>query len=291
MTYGEEKVFIKLRDGEKDGALIENREGKENTYYTKQFATHWNCEKLQVHQGFAYREEGDKNPPKTITYVTGIARLSSDHDVSVIGEPQNTTTTVELSFRPDNSPDLLNKSENETEESRYRLSRSYGRAFMGFNRGDREIRSNDQWWLECHLHSTALQHLINAISAGTLSKASFSVRLNNLYTDEPTYVPYSREAHLFLRPDKRDNTINAPEVAFGWLEGLGLSLRTVEIAPTFEIEPDHEQDTHEADVADSEPQPTIQASQLVADRIDALRQTVKWAGGLIALSLSLLLLK
>lgn len=110
MTYGEEKVFIKLRDGEKDGALIENREGKENTYYTKQFATHWNCEKLQVHQGFAYREEGDKNPPKTITYVTGIARLSSDHDVSVIGEPQNTTTTVKLSFRPDNSPDLLNKS-------------------------------------------------------------------------------------------------------------------------------------------------------------------------------------
>lgn len=291
MAYGEEKVFIQLRDGEKDGALIETREGKEQAYYTKQFATHWNCEKLQVRQGFAYREEGDKDPPKTITYVTGTARLSSDYDVSVIGEPENRTTTVELSFRPDDSPELLKKSESETEESKYRLCRSYGRAFMGFNRGDWEIRSNDQWWLECHLHSTALQHLINSISAGTLSQASLSVRLNNLYTDEPPYVPFSREAHLFLRPDKRDNTINAPEVAFGWLEGLGLSLGTVDISHPFEIEPEYEQGTREADVTDSVPQPTIQASQFVASRIDALRRTVKWVGGLIALALFLLLFK
>lgn len=291
MAYGEEKVAIDLRDGEKDGALIEAREGKEQTYYPKQFATHWDCERLQVRQGFAYREEGDQDPPKTITYVTGIARLSSDYDVSVIGEPENRTTTVELSFRPDDSPDLLKKNENETEESRYRLSRSYGRALMGFNRADWEVRSNDQWWLECHLHSTALQHLINAISAGTLSQASLSVRLNNLYTDEPPYVPFSREAHLFLRPDKRDNTINAPEIAFGWLEALGISLGAVVIAPPPELEPDYEQDAREADVTDSAPQPTIQASQVVAARIDALRRTVKWVGGLITLALFLLLFK
>ena len=85
MAYGEEKIAIKLRDGEENGALIETREdGKEKNYYLKQFATHWICEKLQVRQGFAYREEGDQDPPKTITYVTGIARLSSDYDISVI---------------------------------------------------------------------------------------------------------------------------------------------------------------------------------------------------------------
>lgn len=292
MAYGEEKVAIKLRNGEENGALIETREdGKEENYYPKQFATHWSCEKLQVRQGFAYREEGDQDPPKTITYVTGIARLSSDYDVSVIGEPENKAATVEVSFRPDDSSDLLEESENEKKESRYRLSRPYGRAILGFNRADWEIRSDDQWWLECRLHSTALQPLIDAITAGTLKQANLSVRLNNLYTDEPPYVPFSREAHLFLRPDKRDNTIDMPEIAHGWLEGLGLGLGVVDIASTSEPELDYEQDTRKADVADSASQPAIQASQFVAARIDALRITVKWVGGLIAAALFLLLFK
>lgn len=292
MAYGEEKVAIKLRDGEEGGALIETREdGKEETYYPKQFATHWNCEKLQVRQGFAYREDGNQDPPKTITYVTGIARLSSDYDISVIGEPDNKTATVELSFRPDDSLDLLEESENEKKESRYRISRPYGRAILGFNRADWEIQSDDQWWLECRLHSTALQPLINAISAGTLSQASLSIRLNNLYTDEPPYVPFSREAHLFLRPDKRDNTIDMPEIAPGWLEGLGLGLGTVDIAPPSKPEPAYEQDTHKADATDSVSQSAIQVSQFVAARIDALRLTMKWVGGLIAAVLFLLLFK
>lgn len=292
MAYGEEKIAIKLRDGEENGALIETCEdGKEKNYYLKQFATHWTCEKLQVRQGFAYREEGDQDPPKTITYVTGIARLSSDYDISVIGEPKNKAATVELSFQPDDSSNLLEESESEKKESRYRLSRPYGRAILGFNRGDWEIRSDDQWWLECRLHSTALQPLIDAISAGTLKQANLSVRLNNLYTDEPPYVPFSREAHLFLRPDKRDNTIDMPEIAHGLLEGLGLGLGFVDIASPSEPEPDYDQDTYKTDVTDSVPQPTIQASQFVAARIDALRITVKWVGGFIAAALFLLLFK
>ena len=44
MAYGEEKIAIKLRDGEENGALIETCEdGKEKNYYLKQFATHWTC--------------------------------------------------------------------------------------------------------------------------------------------------------------------------------------------------------------------------------------------------------
>jgi len=291
MAYGEEKVAIKLRDGEEKGALVEIREdGKEKTYYPKQFATHWKCEKLQVIQGFAYRDESDQDPPKTVTYVTGTARLSSDYDVSVIGEPENKAITVELSFRPDDSPDLLEESESEKKESRYRLSRPYGRTILGFNRADWEIESDDQWWLECRLHSTALQPLINAISAGTLSQASFSSRFNNLYTDEPPFVPFSRKAHLFLRPDERDNTIDMPEIAHGCLEGLALGLGSVDVAPVSQPEPDYEEDLHGADVTDSAPQSAVQASQFVAARVEALRVTVKWVGGLIAAALFLLLL-
>jgi len=248
MAYGEEKVAINLREavikpGEVEyGALIETRkDGKEETYYPMQFVTHWYCKKLQIRQGFVYLEEGDQYPPKMITYVTGIAGLDSARDVSVIGEPENRTGTVKLFFRPNDSPDLLKESETEKEEPRFRLFHPYGRACMGFNRANWEFQSNDEWWLECYLHSTALQHLINAISTRTLNQARFSIRLRNLYTDEPPYVPYSLgKERLFLRPDKRDNTIDAPEVAYGWLEGLELDLGTVDIAPPSEPEPDYE---------------------------------------------------
>jgi|SRR5690554_929877 len=292
MTNGDEKASIKLRDGEESGALIETREdGTEATYYPKHFATRWSCENLQVRQGFADREDGDHGPPRTITYITGIARLSSDYDLSVIGEPDNKTATVGLSFWPDDSPDLLAERENERKESRYRLSSPHGRAVLGFSRADWEIQSDDQWWLECRLHTTALQPLIDAISAGTLTQASLSVRLNNLYTDESPYVPFLREAHLFLRPDKRDNTIDMPEIAHGWLEALGLGLGAVDIVPPSEPEPDSGQDEYRAGDVDPAPQPVIQTSQLIADRIDALRIAVKWAGGFIAAALILLLFK
>lgn len=291
MAHGDEKVSIKLRDSDENGALVETREdGKEATYYPKQFATRWSCESLQIRQGFADREDGDHGPPRTITYITGIARLSSDYDLSVIGEPDNKTVTVGLSFRPDDSSDLIEESENERNESRYRLSRPHGRAVLGFNRADWEIQPDDEWWLECRLHSTALQPLIDAISAGTLTQARLSVRLHNLYTDESPYVPFVREAHLFLRPDKRDNTIDMPEIAHGWLDALGLGLGVVDLRPS-EPEPDYEKDTYKADVADPAPQPVIQASQLIPAHIDALRITVKWVGGIIAAALFLLLFK
>lgn len=292
MASGAGKVVINLREGEKYGALVEmGADENERTYYPKRFAVDWNVEKLQVRQRFAYRDESDQNPPKMLTFVTGVARLASDYSVSVIGEPTNTTTTVELSLQPDDSPDLLKENESESKETEFRFSRSYGRAHMGFNRADWEFRTSDQWWLECRIHSTALQPLINAITAGTLRQVVLSVKLTNLFTDEPPYVPFSSHEHLFLRPNKHDNTIDMPEVAHGWLEGLGLGLSAVDIAPPSEPEPDYEQEMGQSVVADPAIHPATLASQAMVGHIETLRRTVKWVGGLIVVALFLLLLK
>lgn len=295
MAYGQEKVVVKLRDDEKLNELIETCEdGKERTYYPRIFATHWNCEKLQVRQGFAYRYENDLDPPKMLTYITGVARLNSDYNVSIIGEPENITTTVELSFRPDDSLDLLKVHKDEKREAGMLFSQPYGRAQMGFLRADWEIRSSDQWGLECQLHSTALQPLVDAISSGALKQVSLSVRLNNLFADEHPCVPFSHGAHLFLRPNKQDNTIETPEPAHGWLEGLGLGLQTFDLAPPPPIEPelDYEDDKQQAEVpALAFSQPEIQVLPLIVARIEALRGTIKWVGGFIAVALFLLLLK
>jgi hypothetical protein len=294
MAYGQEKVVVKLRDDEKLNALIETcKDGKERTYYPRRFATHWNCEKLQVRQDFGYRNENDLDPPTMLTYVTGVARLVSGSCVSVIGELENVTTTVELSFRPDDSLNLLKVREDEKDEG-LMFSQPYGCADMGFRRADWEFQSSDRWWLECRLHSTALQHLVHAISSGSLKEISLSARFNNLFTDGHPYMPLSRSERLFLRPSKQDNTIEMPEMAQGWLERLGLGLLTFDLAPPPPIEPelDYEDKEQQVDVSDPSPQqPEIQTLPLIAARIEALRGTIKWVGGLIAVALFLLLLK
>lgn len=290
MSFGNQKIAINLREAEKDNALIETlSDGKEKIYYPKKFATRWNCEKLQVNQAFAYREESDQNPPRLETFITGTARLVSDYDVSVIGEPENKTVAVEISFRPNDSPDLLAVREHENQNSNIRLSGGpYGRAHMGFNRADWEIRSKDNWWLECYLHSTTLQPLISAISSGVLDKVSLSVELRNFYTDEPPYVPFHDKAHLFLRPNKSDNTINNPEVAHGWLEGIWLKLEGVELS---QRKQEFVQEEPEQSLTDTVPDPAIQASQLVSERIESLRRTMKWVLILISAALLLQLFK
>ncbi len=297
MAYGQEKVVIKLRDDEKLNALIETCEdGKERTYYPRRSAIHWNCEKLQVRQGFAYRDENDLDPPKMLTYVTGVARLTSGYSVSVIGDPQNITTVVEVSFHPDDKLNLLKAREDEKEEEGLMFSHPYGCASMGFWRHDLGIQPSETWWLECRLHNTALQHLIDAISSESLKQASFSVRLNNLFTDEHPYVPFSHGAHLFLRPNKQDNTIEMPAPAHGWLEGIELRLLAFDLAPPPPIVPElaYEDDKQQAEVSDSSPSPQqseIQTLPLIVARIEALRGTIKWVGGLIAVAMFLLLLK
>lgn len=290
MAYGDPKIVVQLRNDEKYGALIETKkDGSEKTYYPKQFATDWTCEKLQVCQSFAYRDKEELGPPKVLTYIAGTARLEFDHNVSIIGEPENSTVTVDLSFRPDDSPELL-ISNDAGEVEGFRLSRSYGRANMGFNRADWETRTSDCWWLECRLHSSALQHLIDAISNGTLERASLSVRLNNLFTDGAPYIPFIEREHLFLQPNIKDNSIDLPEMAYGWLERLGLHLRSFDVTPPTELGSNYEQEEKKVTVG-PELSPAVQASQLMAAHVDALRGTIKWVGGLIAFFLFLLLFK
>jgi len=192
MGYGNNKVAVNLRTAEKYNALIETQaDGKEVTYYPRGIRVHWVCERLEVRQAFEYRDKDAQGPSKLRTYVVGTARLNSDYDLSVIGEPKNKTVTVAFSMRPDDSLDLLK--EEPDDDDVLGLSEAHGRAHLGFNRADWETRSPNEWWLECRVHSSALQPLIDAISSGTLADASLSVRLHNLFSDEGPYVPFSSE--------------------------------------------------------------------------------------------------
>lgn len=290
MSPDEVKTAVPLREDPESGTLIAGAVGaEEHKYYPRTFHVDLTIESLRVHKGFAFRSEGAEGPPELQTFVLGAARLESDYDLSVIGEPGNKTRHVQFSLRPDDRLEILTRDSSDI--GLLSFSQAYGRASLGFNRADWESRSNDQWWLECNLHSAALQPLIDAIANRSIAHAGISVKLKGLFSDEPPFVPFSEEAHLFLRPNARDNTIQFPEPAIGWLVGLGLQLTSVDLNPGMttlasEVHPEPVQVEPDAPVERDN-----SGLSLLAARIESLRITVKWIGVFVTLGVLLLLLK
>lgn len=282
-----DKVVIQLRDGAKDGELVETRpDGKEHNYYPRVFGVNFVVTQLRVSQAFNYRNKEDEGPSLMHYFVDGIAWLNDDYGLSVIGEPKNKTKKVELQFRADDRPDLLKKQQGDMEMRGF--GGAHGRASLGFNRADWELKSSDQWYLSVYMNSASLQPLIDAVLAGTVKQANLRVSLKRLYSDYPPYMPID-DSNLYLRPNARDNTIDMPECADGFLEGLRLDYSTVDVRPPAEpepIEPAEEQNAPEPIV-----EPMLPAIQQLGARIEALRGTVKWLGGLVIACLVIMALK
>lgn len=283
-----EKVAIKLREGTKDGELVETRpDGKEHSYYPRSYGVSFVVTELRVSQAFNYRAEGDTGPSLMQYFVDGIAWLSDDYGLSVIGEPQNKTKKVELQFRADDRSNLLTKQQGDTEMG---FGGAHGRAFLGFNRADWEIKSPDQWYLCVSMNSASLQPLIDAVLAGTVKQANLRVRLKKLYSDDPPYMPID-DSNLYLRPNAQDNTIDMPECADGFLEGLRLDYSTIDVRPPVKPEPEPEAPAEELSAHEPVVDPILPAMQQLDARIEALRGTVKWVGGLIVACLVIIALK
>lgn len=297
MGHEEKETFVNLRKGERHDELIETGEdGKERFYYPKRYTVRLECEKLQVCSVVSF-EEGDENiRPAAKPRIRGIARIESSANVSLIGEPENRAVRFELSILADESPGLLNPSENEVNDKEmFFLSKPFGRACMGFNRADWEIDSDDQWWLEVRLNGQLLQPVIEAINSGHLERLSLGVQLKNLFTDEHPYAPSFRYEQLFLRPRAKDNSLKMPELAYGWLTELGLGLRSVDLTPKTESEPEEElhpvEEAMQETLAEPEVLAEVQASLILAAHLEALRGTIRWVGGAIVVALVFLVIK
>lgn len=280
------KVVIKLREGAKDGELIETRpDGKEHSYYPRKFGVSFVVTELRISQAFNYRTEEDEGPSLMQFFADGVAWLSDDYGLSVIGEPQNKTRKVELQFRADDRPNLLTKQEGDAE---MRFGGAHGRASLGFNRADWEIKTSDQWYLSVYLNSASLQPLIDAVLAGTVKQANLRVRLKGLYSDDPPYMPID-DSNLYLRPNVRDNTTDMPECADGFLEGLRLDYTTVDVRPP--AEPQQAEPVEEPIAPEPVVDPMLPAMRQLTAGIEAFRGTVKWVGGLIVACLIIMALK
>jgi hypothetical protein len=110
-----------------------------------------------------------------------------------------------------------------------------------------------------------------------------SLTLRGLYTTEHSWAPVSSRGDLFIRPNRKDNTIAIPDMATGHVRSIHFTsaphdLRKPE--PVEPVEPEYE-DSPPAPVPDL----VAVAIATLGAQVEQIRSTLKWIGGFIVLAL------
>ena len=280
MAYGDEKVVVDVKDVDRGAILYTDAGGKEHTYHPARSI--WlevqTLQILTVLGGPA--EEG--GTPKLITRVRGSAVLE-DYSISVVGDPSSKVRALRISFEageygpkrsPEENPLLFGSS-----------LEILGGAMVGFSRADWEIGNSDEWWISCYLPEFFIDALLTDIRSGWIDSMNVGLRLSQLYTTEHPWAPVSSRGHLFLRPNKLDNSIGFPEMASGvvWVMNFASTSRDLsKPAPPEPVEPDGFDEETQAPAPDN---PVASAVAILALRVESLRGTLKWVGGAIVVAL------
>ena len=108
--------------------------------------------------------------------------------------------------------------------------------------------------------------------------------LRGLYTTEHSWTPVSSRGDLFIRPDRKENTIAFPNMATGHVSSIHFTstprdLRKPE--PLEPVEPEYEGTPPAAPAL----HPVAVAIADLGARVEQMRSTLKWMGGFIVLAL------
>lgn len=284
MGYRDEKVVVQVTEGEDKSLEHVGPDGKSRTYYPD--SQLWlDLQELQVMR--EVREPlDDSKAPELVTFLRGEARLE-DYDISVIGEPDNKTRTLTVSLQVRDVSPAMKEADAELRESYH--GKPIGYAHVGFNRADWEVGTSDDWWLACYITDDTMRALADAVAAGTLKSIKVGLRLKGLYSTDHPFAPISVRSHLFLRPRRSDSTIEWPQPAHGHIFQLSMGLSSVDMRPVGVKEDDPEQEHMEVRAVPLDP--VAVAVGALAERVAALRTTLKWVGGISAAALLILAFK
>lgn len=294
----EEKVVVNVKSEGEGRLVIESPDGKEETYYLEPIRTMWlEIEMLQLtQQGSSYGFSTDEpwQPLKVSPHLRGRAVLE-DRSISVIGEPNNKSRTLAIGFKELNAESLIelqdqaklnDQAQKEDEDRKFRG------VTLGFSRSDWEIGGEDEWWVECYVSPETMQEMVSAVSSNSMRGLSVGLRLCDLYTNDK-WSPPSMKVSWFLRPSRRDNSINLPAPAYGEMTSFDLRLAESDLRKS---ETNQSEDDLELS-GDSDMTPTpktdVKAEAVLAlsANVEKLRGTLKWVGGLITFFLMLMAFK
>lgn len=279
MAFGDKKKIVKLESGERN-RLIEQRPDGKSIEYAAHLSTVWLfCSELQIVQSCSRADSAQ--PIQLQTTVQGKIHIQDDYGFSVIGDPNNNTKELEVSFN-----ELTTSTEIDLGEETLIFGK-FGEATLLFVDGDWEIGSDASWWLGCNLDGLTFQALCSAVRAGSLRWLNVGVQLGELFSDEFEYAPISIKRNYFLRPSKTDNDASHPQPARGYVTFLTMGQETVSLD-----KPRHQRNEEPDEIEANSPDVQAEAPPLqTSASFEPLRVTIKWVGGLIALALFLLVLK
>ncbi|OIT13539.1 hypothetical protein BL241_03120 [Ralstonia solanacearum] len=289
MGYGDPKVVVDVKDIEHGEILYTDTDGKQRTYYPNRSI--WlEVQTLEVLTILGEpKEEGAE--PLLMTRVRGTALLE-DHSISVVGDPESRVRQLSISLAIGEWPPKPEGSEPGNVPSMFG---QLGRAMLGFNRADWEIGNSDEWWIECYLPKPFIEAMVADIRSGQINGMQLSLALRGLYTTEHSMAPPSSRGHLFIRPNKRDNSIEHPELATGDVRAIHFASASRDLRKhepqepeaAFTAEPRAPEGTFLAE-AEVPEDPVATAVEHLGARFDKMRATVKWVGGLIVGALLIL---
>ncbi len=286
MRKGDQKRTVALKEVDRGALELTEANGEERIFYPASQV--WlTLKSLELHTKLAEPKD-DGGEPRLLNYLEGVA--IADQSISIIGDPSSKTRTLNISF---NCRDDWTPPKAVQDASFLGLWPPLGHALLGFNRRDWEIGTEDTWWANCTFPQSFIEQLTADVRRGHLRELRLRLTLKHLYSDVHNLAPPSMKGQLFLRPDLTNNSIENPEIAVGVVSSLHFTSDRNEFreqpAPVAPEEP--------VDVEPVEPsaeQPVDQvavALALLAGRIDLLRASVKWVGGLIFIGLLLIAIR
>jgi hypothetical protein len=280
MAYGDEKVIVDVREGERAQIIYKDSEGKVHKYYPARYA-YFVIENLQT---LVVLNEPPKEQTEfaIVRRIRGTARLE-DRGLSVVGDPESKTRTLVMSFE---ASDWRPKHEPVSDgELGLAFSSVLGGATLGFNRRDWEIGNDDEWWSACYLPKPFVEQIEASIASGQLTGVRVGLALRGLYSDEGDWAPVSDRSNLFIRPNREDNDIGNPDLAIGFVSSIAFTTTKVDLRQPLETEPVEPTDDFESSLRPASVDPVSAAIAALAARVEATRSTIKWVGGFIVVAL------
>jgi hypothetical protein len=271
MAFRDEKVIIDVKDIDRGEILYTDNAGEEHTYYPCHDI--WiEVEMLEVLTSLGNIKEESKEP-SLVTGVRGTVALN-DWSISVVGDPRSKVRRLTISL---DAGDWKPQSPETTDHDLSMLSNELGGAMLGFNRADWEIGSDDEWWISCYLPKTFIDALVADIRNNKIDSMKLRLKLRGIYTTDP----FSCRGDLFIRPDRKDNTITIPDMATGFVRSINFTstphdLRKPELADPVESEYEDTPPT---------PDPVAAAIASLGVQVEQMRNTFKWIGSFIVLAL------
>lgn len=269
---------------EKGRELVVEIDGKDKTFYLNPIRTMWldvevatlyiganshvaiDYETLAIEDKEPYRLD----PPAP--RINGTASLGRS-SIAVIGNKQSRTSTLHISLHEyDFERDLESKAEQGLPTAKT--------AHLFYAERDWEIGNKEGWELSFYVEKPLLLQLQEAISTKRAKAIKLGIRFSRIYSDDD-WAPPSGNPDWFARPE------GAGSSPVGHLHSCQIEMEQLDLRTL-------QDDYVEGIETESHPEPVnpnVVALSKLTESIEAMRTTIKWAGGLIFVALVLMLFK